>query len=82
MEGDGLVDLGLELPGVEFETYGNVSYNTATKLTTLNLSGGLDFYFDKKAMEFISNAISSSEGLSGVDLGRTTFEQAVQEQVN
>ncbi|MDG1914729.1 MAG: hypothetical protein P8I55_09095 [Crocinitomix sp.] len=82
MEGDGLVDLGLELPGVEFETYGNVSYNTATKLTTLNLSGGLDFYFDKKAMEFISNAISSSEGLSGVDLGRTTFEQAVQEQVS
>lgn len=82
MEGDGLVDLGIDLPGVEFETYGNVSYNTATKATTLNLSGGLDFYFDKKAMEFISNAIAGAEGISGVDLGRTTFEQAVQEQVS
>ena len=28
-------------------------------------------------MEFISNAIAAAEGLSGVDLGRTTFEQAV-----
>lgn len=82
MAGDGFVDLGIDLPGVEFETYGFVNYNTATKETTLNLSGGLDFYFDKKAMEFISNAIAGAEGISGIDIGRTTFEQAVTEQIS
>ena len=67
---------------MDFQTYGFVSYNTATRETSLNLSGGLDFFFDKKAMEFISNAIASAEGLSGVEIGRTTFEQAVTEQIS
>ena len=33
-------------------------------------------------MEFISNAITSQNGLSGVDIGRTTLEQAVTEQIS
>ena len=82
MEGDGVVDLGLDLPDVKIETYGLVSYNAANRMTNLNLSGGIDFFFDKKAMEFISNAITSTNGLSGVDIGRTTLEQAVTEQIS
>lgn len=82
MEGDGKVDLGLDLPGVQFDSYGVVSCNTATKLTTINISGGLNFFFDKKGMEYISNAIIASSGLSGIDFGRTTLEQAVTEQVS
>ena len=77
MEGDGKVDLGVDIPGVEFETYGTVNYNMATKLTSLNLTGGLNFFFDKKAMELVSTAINTAEGMSGIDVGRTTFEQAV-----
>lgn len=82
MEGDGVVDLGLDLPDVKIETYGLVSYNAANRMTNLNLSGSIDFFFDKKAMEFISNAITSTNGLSGVDIGRTTLEQAVTEQIS
>lgn len=82
MQGDGFVDLGIDLPGVEFKTYGMVNYNAATKLTTLNLSGGLDFFFDKKAMEYISNAIAAAPGVSGIDFGRTSLEQAVIEEVS
>ncbi len=82
MEGDGKVDLGLDLPGVEFNTYGVVSYSPVTKLTTVNISGGLNFFFDKKAMEYVSNAIAASSGLSGVDYGRTTLDQAVTEQIS
>jgi len=82
MEGDGLVDLGIGLPGVEMETYGTVNYNTAKKETTLNLSGGFDFFFDKKAMELVSSAITGTTGLSGIDIGRTTLEQAIAEQVS
>ncbi|WP_066755525.1 hypothetical protein [Crocinitomix algicola] len=79
MEGDGLVDLGVDIPGVEMNTYGTVNYNMATKLTSMNISGGLNFFFDKKAMEFVTNGIKKSEGISGIDVGRTTFEQAVTE---
>lgn len=82
MEGDGKVDMGLDLPGVAMETYGFVGYNTATKLTTVNISGGLNFFFDKKGMEYISNAIMASTGLSGIDYGRTTLEQAITEQIS
>lgn len=82
MQGDGLVDLGLELPGVEFETYGVVNYNAANQLTTMNLSGALSFFVDKKAMDLIANDIKSAEGLSGIDIGRTTLEQAVSEQIS
>lgn len=82
MGGDGLVDLGVNLPGVEFETYGFVSYDAATALTTLNLSGGLNFFYDKKAMEFLINEIKTASGLSGIDIGRTTLEQAVAEQIS
>lgn len=82
MEGDGLVDLGVELPGVELETYGVVNYNAANKLTSMNLSGALSFYMDKKALEIIAEDIKSTEGLSGIDIGRTTLEQAVSEQIS
>lgn len=82
MEGDGLVDLGVDLPGVELETYGVVNYNTATRQTTLNISGAFDFFFDKKAMEYVSNEILAASGISGVDIGRTTLEQAVSEQIS
>lgn len=82
MEGDGFVDLGMDLPGVEFKTYGLVKYDAATKETTMNLSGGLDFFYDKKAMEFISNAITSAEGISGIDWDRTSLSQALKEGVS
>lgn len=77
MQGDGEIDLQLDLPGVVFKTYGDVNYDMATKQTTMNLSGGLDFFFDKKAMEYMANDILASEGLTGIDWDRTTMSQAV-----
>lgn len=82
MNGDGYVDLGLDLPGVTMKPYGIVNYNTAKKTTSLNLSGGLNFYCDKKVMDMITDAIKKVEGLSGVDIGRTTLEQAITEDIS
>lgn len=82
MEGDGLVDLGMELPGVEFKTYGIVNYDMANKSTTLNLSGGLNFFYDKKSLEYMTSAINASEGLTGIDWDRTTLGQAVKSEIS
>jgi hypothetical protein len=82
MEGDGLVDLGMDLPGVEFITYGTLKYDAANKETSMNLSGGLNFFYDKKAIEYMTNAINAAEGISGIDWDRTTLSQAIKEQVD
>lgn len=82
MEGDGLVDLSMDLPGVEFKTYGTVNYDQANKATTMNLSGGLTFFYDKKAMESMTNAISTTEGLSAIDWDRTTLSQSLKADIS
>ena len=81
MEGDGLVDLGMELPELTFKTYGTVNYDAANKETTLNLTGGMNFFYDKKAMEIMGSAITASEGISGIDWDRTTMSQAITEDI-
>jgi hypothetical protein len=82
MEGDGQVDMTMNLPDVEFKPYGVVGYDAATKATTMNLSGGLDFYMDKKLIELIAEDIKTTEGLGAIDFIRTTLKQAITEQVS
>jgi len=82
MEGDGFVDLSMELPGVEFKTYGTLNYNAANKECTMNLSGGLTFFYDKKAMEMMTNAVNATEGLSAIDWDRTTLSQALKSDIS
>ena len=48
MEGDGMVDMMMNMPDVEFKTYGTVNYNAASKKTTMNLTGGLEMFFEDK----------------------------------
>ncbi len=79
MEGDGAFDMAMDLPDVEFNPYGTFNYDAATKQTSLNVSGGLDFFYDKKAMEFMTNQIIATEGISGIDWERTTLSQALKE---
>jgi hypothetical protein len=82
MEGDGFVDLALNLPDVEFKTYGVVNYNAAKKLTTMNLSGGADFFMDKKVVEMLAEDVKTTEGLGAIDFNRTTLKQAISEQAS
>jgi hypothetical protein len=82
MEGDGQVDMALNLPDVEFKPYGTVSYDAVTKSTTMNLSGGLEFFMDKKVIEMMAEDIKTTEGLGAIDFGRTTLKQAVTELVS
>jgi len=82
MEGDGEIDLALNLPDVEFKSYGVVNYNAATKSTTMNVSGGMDFFMDKKIIDYVKDEIVAAEGLGAIDFPRTTLKQAITEQVS
>jgi hypothetical protein len=79
MQGDGLIDLCMDIPDVTFEAYGTIAYDNATKETKLNLSGGLDFFYDKRAMQYMSDAILAKTDLSAIDWDRTTMSQAITE---
>lgn len=82
MNGDGRIDLQVNLPDVEFKPVGTVNYNASTGATTLNVSGGLNFFYDKKAMEMTSDKIIGTEDLTGIDFNTITLEQAIKEDVN
>jgi len=82
MNGDGVIDLHVNLPDVEFKPTGTVNYNAATGSTTLNVSGGLDFYYDDKALEMNATKILETEELTGIDFNTITLEQAIKEDVN
>lgn len=82
MDGDGQIDMQLNLPDVEFKPYGVISYNAATKKTNMNVTGGLEFYLEKKMADFVLEDIKAAEGLGAIDFGRTTLKQAVTELVS
>lgn len=82
MKGDGLVDLASELPDVNMYAVGTINYNTATKKTSMNISGKIDHFYDEKAMEYMSNKIITTEDLTGIDFNRTTLEQSIKELVD
>ena len=82
MNGDGLINLNINLPDVEFKPIGSINYNASTRSTSLNISGGLDFYYDEKALVMNADKISDNEVLSGIDFNTITLEQAIQEDVD
>lgn len=82
MNGDGRIDLQVDLPDVSFDPIGTVNYNATTGKTSLNVSGGLNFFYDKKAMQMNSDKIIATEDLTGIDFNTITLEQAVKEDVS
>jgi len=82
MNGDGVINLHVNLPDVEFKPTGTVNYNASTGTTTMNVSGGLDFYYDEKALEMNADKILETEELSGIDFNTITLEQAIKEDID
>ncbi|MBN4072765.1 hypothetical protein JYT74_01865 [Crocinitomix catalasitica] len=80
MEGDGEIDLSMNLPGVELRAFGTVKFDAATKIASMSISGSMNFFYDKKGMKYMADGIIASEGLSGIDIGRTSLEQAIREE--
>lgn len=80
LNGDGAIDLGIAIDGLDIDAVGFVNYNPATKQTTMNLSLKLNMLFEESILEKFAERISTNTNLSSISIEeikqRTTLEAA------
>ncbi|MCB0805286.1 MAG: hypothetical protein KDC05_05765 [Bacteroidales bacterium] len=76
LAGEGKLDLGAVLGRVELESYGNIKHFMIPDSTQFNLVLTIDFPFDQKALEFVSNSLAE-QNLKAVDITRPVFLKAL-----
>lgn len=79
MNGDGVINLGMDYGDALVETVGIVNYNQTTGETSMNLTARFDLPIDKGAMEDVANRINAIEGLQPMDFNSTTIANAIVE---
>ena len=79
MNGDGVIDLGMDYGDVNVETVGIVNYNQTTGKTDLNITARFDMPVDKGSMQDVAERINALEGLQPMDFNSTTIENAIVE---
>lgn len=79
MNGDGVINLGMDYGDVVVDAVGVVNYNQTTGQTTMNVTARFDMAMDKGLMQDVATRISEVEGLKDMDFNSTTLEQAVVE---
>lgn len=79
MNGDGVIDLGMDYGDVNLETVGIVNYNQTTGKTDLNITARFDMPVDKGSMQDVAERINALEGLQPMDFNSTTIENAIVE---
>jgi hypothetical protein len=79
MNGEGVVNLGMDFGDVVVDAVGVVNYNQSTGETSLNLTTRFKMAIDKGIMEDVATKINAVEGLKPMDFGMTTLEQALVE---
>lgn len=77
MTGIGKIDIGMQVPGIDFDSYGKIEFNQATKQTTMNVSGPLVFNFDEASMEKAADRINKIEDLPELEFDILTLGQSV-----
>ena len=79
MNGDGVIDLGMDFGDVEVESVGIVNYNQTTGKTEMNITTRFNMPVDKGAMEDVAERINALEGMQPMDFSSTTIENALVE---
>ena len=79
MQGEGVVNLGLDLADLTVDAVGTVRYNQTTGETAMNLTTRFNMAIDKVAMEGVADRINKIDGLQPMDLNSTTLEMALVE---
>jgi hypothetical protein len=82
LNGTGKINLGNDFGEVKVETVGVVNYTQKTGQTTMNLTAKFTVPIDKNTWEAIAEKINKVEGLTPLDLNKTTIEQAYVEWIN
>jgi hypothetical protein len=79
INGDGVINLGMDYGTVKVETVGTVNYYQETGQTNMNLTVKYTMPLEEKSLEGIAEKLLSSPDLRPMDFGSTTFEKALVE---
>jgi hypothetical protein len=82
MNGDGVVNLGMDYGDVIIDAVGVVNYDQEKGQTTMNLTTRFKMDLDKGLMEDVADRINAIETLKPMDFKSTTLEQAIVEWVD
>jgi hypothetical protein len=77
MNGDGIIELGMDFGEVDVDAVGVVNYNQSTGETSMNITAKFNMKVDKGLMQDVADRINAVEGLKPMDFNSTTLEQAV-----
>ncbi|GAB4143197.1 MAG: hypothetical protein Fur0041_18290 [Bacteroidia bacterium] len=79
--GEGKMNLGSDLGQVQLLPVGNATHNTIDQSTSFDLVVALDFFFNDKALDVLTDDINASTGLAGTEVARPTFQKALNEMI-
>lgn len=79
MNGEGVIDLGMNYGQVDVDAVGVVNYNPTNGETSMNVTTKFTMDVDKGAFQDVAKRINEVEGLQPGDLNTTTLEQAIVE---
>jgi hypothetical protein len=76
---EGKLSLGVNLGRVTANVVGKVYHNTNSHETVLDVMAAFNFHFDDALAGMIATGITGFEGLTGVDMQRTTYFRGMNE---
>jgi hypothetical protein len=76
MNGDGVVNLGMDYSDVKIDAVGTVNYNQKKQETTANLTIRISTPMDESGLKDVAKSIVATPDLKPVDIKMTTLEQA------
>lgn len=79
MQGEGVIDLGMNYGEVDVDAVGVVNYNPKNGETSMNVTAKFTMKVDKGAFQDVAKRINEIEGLQPMDFTTTTLEQAIVE---
>lgn len=82
MNGDGVIDLGMDYGPLDVDAVGVVNYDQASEETSMNLTLKINAPMDEGIFEDVAERISKIDGLKDADFNSTTLEQAIFEWVD
>lgn len=77
MNGDGIIDLGMDYGNMEVDAVGVLNYNQANEETSLNVTLRIKTPMDQKLFENVGKKIAAIEELNPADFSSTSLEQAI-----
>jgi len=77
MNGDGVINLGMDFGDVTVDAVGTVNYDQTTGQTTMNTTMRFNMPMDKGVFESAGERIFKVEGAKPLDFNSTTLEQAL-----